>query len=31
MKELGISDELIQEAIGIAESTRDDVLGKELM
>tara|TARA_R110002072_G_scaffold534_6_gene3998 strand:+ start:173657 stop:174022 length:366 start_codon:yes stop_codon:yes gene_type:complete len=28
LKELGVADELIQEAAGIAETTRNDVLGK---
>lgn len=28
LKELGVADELIQEAAGIAETTRSDILGK---
>ena len=28
LKEMGVADELISEAAGIAESTRDDVLGR---
>ncbi len=28
LKELGVADELIQEAAGIAETTRNDILGK---